>query len=162
MGWECILPPQGAPFFAFNAKLDINFGHKPQQDAFDLGSSFILSSKASNGIHPNSEPVKFQVGPFITTIPAGSFRQRDASYTYEGVINGVRLEAKIEQTGSLRYAFHAKAKGANLSGATNPVQVSLSISGEAGLTSVKAHFDQRHDDEDDDDHRRENHQATND
>jgi hypothetical protein len=56
------------------------------------------------------------------------------------VIDGVRLEARIELRGDFSYAFHAEAKGANLSGATNPTQVSLAIGDDAGLTSVKAHF----------------------
>jgi hypothetical protein len=60
------------------------------------------------------------------------------------IIKGVRLEAKIERTGSLRYTFSAEAKGANLSGITNPVQVSLGIGDDAGLTSVKADIDREH------------------
>lgn len=140
-----IPPPQGIPFLSFNAKLDIDFGRKPNHDFFGLWSEFILSSTASNRIHPEAEPVKLQVGPFITTIPAGSFRKReDRSYAYEGVIDGVWIKAKIEQTGSLRYAFHAEVKGANLSGTTNPVQVSLGIGDDAGLTTVRAHFDRDH------------------
>jgi hypothetical protein len=49
----------------------------------------------------------------------------------------------------LRYTFRAEAKGANLSGITNPVQVSLGIGDDVGLTSVKAHFDRDHQDHDD-------------
>jgi YVTN family beta-propeller protein len=137
-----IPPPQGVPFLSFNAKLDINLGPKPIPDTFDLRSSLILSGTANNEISLGNEPVKLQVGPFIATIPAGSFRRHeDRSYTFEGVIDGARLEAKIELTGSLRYTFRAQAKGANLSGITNPVQVSLGIGNNAGLTTVKAHFD---------------------
>jgi YVTN family beta-propeller protein len=137
--WAIIPPPQGVPFIAFSAKLDIRLSSKQHQDAFDLESSFILSSKASNGIHPDIEPVKLQVGPFITTIPAGSFKQRQGrSYTYEGIIGGVRLAAKIDLTGTLRYRLHAKVGGADLSGITNPTQVSLSIGGGVGLASVKS------------------------
>jgi YVTN family beta-propeller protein len=140
-----IPPPQGVPFLSFNARLDIDLDRKSTQDAFDLGSSFILSSTASRKIHPDTEPVKLQVGPYIATIPAGSFKRRwDRSYTFEGVINSVRLEARIELRGGFRYAFHAEAKGANLDGARNPVQVSLGIGDNAGLTSVKAHFDRDH------------------
>ncbi len=140
-----IPPPQGIEFLAFKARLDINFGHKPRGDGFDLESEFTLSSTVSNGIHPESEPVKLQVGPFIATIPAGSFREHGdysrRSYRFEGVIDGVRLEAQIKPTGTLRYAFQAEAKGANLSGTNNPVQVSLRIGDDAGLTSVKADLD---------------------
>jgi YVTN family beta-propeller protein len=140
-----IPPPQGVQFLSFNAKVDINLGSKPNRGAFDLGSSFILNSTAGNGIHPDTEAVKLQVGPFIATMPAGSFRRRgDRSYTFEGVINDVRLEARIELRGGFSYAFHAEAKGANLSGTTNPTQVSLAIGDDAALTSVKAHFNRDH------------------
>ncbi|SRR6266404_1562461 len=138
-----IPPPQGVQFLSFDARLGIHLGREPNQAAFHLWSSFILST-ASNGIHPDTEPVKLQVGPFIATIPAGSFRREDNSYGFEGIINGVRLDAKIELLGGFPYAFHAKAKGANLSGTTNPVQVSLGIGDDAGLTSVEAHFDGDH------------------
>jgi YVTN family beta-propeller protein len=140
-----IAPPQGVPFLSFNAKLDINFGRKATRDTFDLGSSLILSGTAKHEIYLDTEPVKLQVGPFIATIPAGSFRRHeDRSYTFEGVIDGVRLWAKIELTASLRYTFRAEARGANLSGTTNPVQVSLGFGNDAGLTSVKARFDRDH------------------
>jgi hypothetical protein len=122
--WAIISPPQGVAFIAFSAKLNIHLSSKQHQDAFDLESSFILSSKVGNGIHPNIEPVKLQVGPFITTIPAGSFKQlQGRSYTYEGVTDGVRVEAKIDLTGTLRYRLRAKVSGASLSGITNPTQV---------------------------------------
>jgi hypothetical protein len=72
-----------------------------------------LSSTAKNGIRPDTEPVKLQVGPFIATIPAGSFRRcEERCYTFKGVIDGVRLEAKIELRGGFLYEFHAEAKGA--------------------------------------------------
>jgi YVTN family beta-propeller protein len=140
-----ISPPQGVPFLSFTAKLDIDLDRKPNGDAFHLGSSLVLSGSVKDEIHPDTEPVKLQVGPFIATIPIGSFRRHgDRSYRFDGVIDDVRLEARIEQTGSLRYRFSAKGKGANLSGITNPVQVSIGIGDDAGLTSVKAHFERDH------------------
>jgi len=140
-----IPPPQGVPFLSFEARLNIDLSRHPQRAAFDLGSAFVLNGAASDGIHPDMEPVKLQVGPFIATIPAGSFRQREnRNYTFAGVIDGVRLEAKIEPRGGFRYAFHAEAKGVNLKGTTNPVQVSLGIGTAASLTKVNAHFDRDH------------------
>jgi hypothetical protein len=62
----------------------------------------------------------------------------------KGFINGVRLKANIELMGGFRYAFRAKPRGANLSGTKNPVQGSLGIGDNAGLTSVEAHLDRNH------------------
>jgi YVTN family beta-propeller protein len=140
-----IIPaPYGVGALAFNAYLAIDLDRRPNLDAFELQSTFI--STASHEIHPDTEPVKLQVGPFITTIPAGSFRrQEDDTYIFEGFIDGVELNVKIEVTGGFRYAFfHAKATGANLGGTTNPVQVSLGIGQLAGLTLAEAHFTRDH------------------
>jgi YVTN family beta-propeller protein len=140
-----IPPPQGVPFLSFESRLDIDLDRQPKRAAFQLGSVFVLSGTAGDGIYPETEPVKLQVGPFIATVPAGSFkRHENRSFTFAGVIDGVRLEAKIEPRGGFRYAFHAEAKGVDLKGATNPVQVSLGIGNDAGLTTVKAHFDREH------------------
>lgn len=129
---------------AFNAKLNIDLDRKPNLDAFDLESTFI--STASHEIHPDTEPVKLQVGPFIATIPAGSFRrQEDGAYIFEGVIDGAQLNAKIELKAVFAMDSSApRAQGANLGGTTNPVQVSLGIGENAGLTLVEAHFDRDH------------------
>jgi hypothetical protein len=70
------------------------FDRKPNGDAFHLGSSLVLSGSVKDEIHPDTEPVKLQVGPFIATIPIGSFRRHgDRSYRLDGVIDDVRLEA---------------------------------------------------------------------
>jgi hypothetical protein len=50
----------------------------------------------------------------------------------------VRLRALIKPTGTLRYAFHAKATGPNLAGTKNPVYVTLTIGDDSGATSVTA------------------------
>jgi hypothetical protein len=54
------------------------------------------------------------------------------------VINGVTLEALIKPTGTLRYAFQAKATGPDLTGTKNPVFVTLIIGGDSGATSLNA------------------------
>jgi uncharacterized repeat protein (TIGR03803 family) len=137
------------PFLAFNAKLKIDLDRKPNKDSFELESHFTLSSTAP-GINPVTEPVTLQVGTFTVTIPPGSFKKHededeheheDGFFTFHGVIDGVRLEALIKRTGTLRYAFHAEGKGANLTGTVNPVQVMLTIGGDSGATSVKADID---------------------
>ncbi|MDQ6868672.1 MAG: YncE family protein [Pseudomonadota bacterium] len=143
-------PPVGVPFLAFNAKLEIDLDRKPNKDSFELESHFTLSSTAP-AINPVTDPVTLQVGTFTTTIPAGSFKKhRDGDgdgagdeheeglFTFHGVIDGMRLEALIKRTGTLRYAFDAEARHANLTGTTNPVPVMLTIGGNSGMIPVKA------------------------
>jgi YVTN family beta-propeller protein len=146
-GVGIVPPPPGIPFLAFNAKPVIKFGSVPNHDAFALKSSFTLSSTDSNGINPPAEAVTLQIGTFTATIPPGSFRRHrdgdedeheDGVFTFKGVIGGVRLEALIKRTGTLRYAFDAEAKGASLTGTKNPVQVMLTIGDDSGTTSVTA------------------------
>jgi len=109
-------PPQGVPFLAFSAQLQIHFGRRPNTDAFTLQSSFTLSSTAP-AIGPVTQPVTLQVGTFTTTIPPGSFKKnRNGSFTFVGVIGGVSLQAVIAPTGTLRYAFLAAAQRASLTG----------------------------------------------
>jgi hypothetical protein len=103
-----------------------------------LQTSFILSSTAPS-INPLTEAVTLQIGTFAGTIPAGSFVETNQGFfVFAGVINGVTLEAAIEHTGTLRYAFQAKAVHASLTGTTNPVTVRLSIGADSGITSVNA------------------------
>ena len=80
-GWIADLGPTTVPFLAFNAKLKIDFGGEPNQDSFELKSSFTLSSTASNGIHPLTEPVTLQIGTFSITIPPGSRSTRARART---------------------------------------------------------------------------------
>jgi hypothetical protein len=137
-GVGIIPPPVGVPFLAFSAKLAITFGGAPNEDSFNLHSPFTLSSTAP-GLHPHRDPVTLQVGTFSITIPPRSFReQSDGSYFFAGVISGVSLKAQIYHTGTLQYAFHAKATGASLTGTKNMVYVTLIISGDSGATSVTA------------------------
>jgi YVTN family beta-propeller protein len=133
-------PPVGVPFLAFDAKLEIDLDRNPKEDRFELQSHFTLSSTALR-LHPAVEPVTLQIGTFSITIPPGSFKKHEGeddggSFTFHGVLEGVRLEALIKRTGTLRYAFDAEAKGADLTGTTNPVPVSLTIGANSGTTSV--------------------------
>ena len=116
-----------------------------------------MSSTASNGIKPLTEPVTLQIGTFSITMPPGSFKKHeheddedelkhehqheDGFFTFHGVIDGVRLKALINRTGTLRYAFQAKAKGTDLTATKNPVQVTLTVGDDSGTASVKADID---------------------
>jgi hypothetical protein len=119
-------------------------------------------SGTAPAIDPVTDPVTLKVSTFSTTIPPGSFKKHedgdgdgagagagdeheheheDGFFTFHGDIDGVKLKALIKRTGTLRYAFHAEAKGANLAGTKNQVQVSLAIGDHSGATSVTADID---------------------
>ncbi len=123
------------PFSALAAKLDISVG--PPSN-FDLNSSFTLGA-ASNGINPLTENVTFQIGAYSVTIPAGSFTKNNkGAYVFEGTINGVSIQVRINPTGGNSYTFQAEGSGANFSGITNPVTVNLKIGNDAGSTQINA------------------------
>jgi len=156
-GAIAIVPPSIVPpLHGFKvSKLDINV----DKGRFELESELLLNG-SSSGLDPENQPVRLQVGPFITTIPAGSFTKRrhdddfegvsrhdddgfegarTHAYGFEGLINDVHVSVTIKQTGTLRYAFDATVRGANLAGVTNPVQVSLNINTQGGgLADVRA------------------------
>ena len=91
------------------------------------------------GFNPLTEAVTLQIGTFAVTIPPGSFRRTtDGTVIFTGVINGVRLEAVIKPTGTLRYLVPGEGKGANLAGTKNAVYATLTIGGDSGATSVTA------------------------
>jgi hypothetical protein len=97
-----------------------------------------LSSTAP-GINPLTNPVTLHIGTFAVTIPLGSFKKTtNGHFIFLGIIDGVSPEALIKQMGTLRYAFQAKAKAANLTGTTNTVYATLIIGGDSGATSVTA------------------------
>ncbi len=141
VGVGIIPPPAGVPFSAFSAKLEIDLDKKPNEDRFELQSSFTLGA-ASNGINPPAEAVTLQIGVFATSIPPGSFKGKGfGPFRFHGVIDGVALEVEIEPTGTKRYALEAYARDANLTGTKNPVTVMLAAGDDSGMTSVKADLD---------------------
>ena len=122
-------------FSAFNAKLDIS-GTPPTR--FDINSSFTLGT-GSNGINPISEPVTLELGAFSVTVPAGSFiKTSKGQYVYEGTVDGVALQVQIAPMSGNSYSFKAEGSGANLSGTTNSVTVTLTIGDDKGATTATA------------------------
>jgi YVTN family beta-propeller protein len=115
-------PAETVTFSALNAKLAPELRKKPNHDAFQLCSEFILGS-TSNGIDPVSEAVTLKVAAFTTAIPPGSFQKTQGKwysrFVFRGVIDGVALNVVIEPTGADRYSLRATAHGANLAGTTS-------------------------------------------
>lgn len=132
------------PFSSLGAKVHIedNYTH------FELRSNFTLGA-SSPGINPVTDNVSLQVGTFSMTIPAGSFKHDDRHYKFEGVINGVHVEAGIMSRGSNTYDLKVEAEHANMTGTVNPVTVQVTIGDNSGSTEVNAKIDVDHDGESD-------------
>ena len=132
--------------------MEIEVGPRTGDDAFEAKATFTLGA-SSNGINPVIEDVRLQVGTFTTIIPAGSFkfvpakpgkkgkRAKPAEFKFEGVIDGMSLEAKITPLSADTFEFKAEGQGANLTGTANPVTVGLTIGNDGGRTIVTAGFE---------------------
>ena len=104
-------------------------------------ASCITRSCLRHGESHNGAQVPHSEGPEhpSTGIPACSFTLRKGKFTFEGVINGVTLEAVIRPLilGN-DHEFKVEGQGANLTGTVNPVMVGLTIGDDSGSTTVKA------------------------
>ena len=120
---------------------EFEFRHHPRHDEFEVTATFTLGPN-NNGIAPLLETVTVQVGTFTTTIPAGSFKLKKGRFTFEGVIDGVKLEAVFRSLilGN-DYKFELEGKGADLTGTENPVTVGLTIGDDSGSKMIRAKFE---------------------
>jgi hypothetical protein len=125
--------PAVAAFADFAARLELE-GRPP--DGFELRAELTLGA-GSDGIDPSSEPVALQIGPLSLSIPAGSFQStRRGGWRFAGDAGGAALEARITALGGSRYRLTAEGEGADLSGAQEPVSVSLTIGNDGGSTTA--------------------------
>lgn len=125
------------PFAAFKPQAEIDWRQR-RSDSFQVRASFTLN-QSSNGIHPLTEAVTVQVGSFATTIPAGSFKLKKGRYVFEGIINGVKLEAVFRSMmlGN-DYEFTVEGKGAEFSKTEDVVTVGLTIGDDSGSQTITA------------------------
>lgn len=146
------------PFDAFAPKVEIVLGPLANDDKFEIKTTLTLGV-SSDGIAPLTEAVTIQVGFFSATIPAGSFKLKPAEpatssnpakpeqYSFEGVIDGVTLEAKITPrdeltiAGAKAFEFKARGNGVDFNGTGNPVSVELTIGNDQGSAAVIAKFE---------------------
>ena len=119
-------------FVAFGARVEIE--DERNEHEFEVKGTFTLGT-GSDGIHPDTEDVTLRVGAFSVKIAAGSLRRdKKGRFKYEGVIDGVALEAVIRQRGPSTFEFKVEGKGAGLTRTTNSVEVTLTIGNDGGNT----------------------------
>ena len=93
--------------------------------------------------------MRLQIGPYIVTIPAGSFHQAQGSNTgswaYDGSISGVKLKVQMSALGGGNYQFKASGSPVDFSGASNPVTIAIGIGFDARVARrcSRASFERR-------------------
>jgi uncharacterized repeat protein (TIGR03803 family) len=122
------------PFASFQADLAIS---TMQPYGYALAAEFATSS-ANTAIDPATEAVTLEIANYTLIIPAGSFQTIGSAYVYGGTINGATILAGLTPLGGNKYAFAAIGSPVNLSAATNPVTVNLTIGTNTGSSQVNA------------------------
>src|SRR3989442_1348611 len=111
------------PFAAFSPRVEV----AASTGAFEVNSTFTLGA-GSAGNYPLTATVTLQLAAVTITIPAGSFLQGPGGkFVFEGVINGVTLEAIITPLDGGGFAFRAEGAGASGLPTTSAVTVGLTI-----------------------------------
>ncbi len=122
---------------AFETFERVRFSPPPDQSLTEEGHTLLHNATDNVKRLPEAISIKFQVGTFSTTIPAGSFQQnKHGNFVFEDVIDGVFLDVVIVPLGNSNFAFKAEGVGADLTGTVNPVTVGLTIGNNAGTTTV--------------------------
>jgi hypothetical protein len=141
--------PSSTPFETFKANLDID---EDRKTTFRVEGFFTLGA-GSTGLDPVTETLELQVGTYLVTVPAGSFKEigrhgfermknrRSYEFQYDGEIDGVDLEIEIYRVKDNDYLFTAEGRGNILAGIKNPVTVGLTIGEFEGTTTVRARID---------------------
>jgi hypothetical protein len=121
------------------ARAEVSFRDEPRPDKYYVRGAFTLS-ELRNGIDPIAEPVVVMVGTSILTIPAGSFKKkRGRWFEFEGQVDGVSVDARIEKTGPRSFKYRVRAKGVDVTDSAIPIDFGLRIGDDFGRTTIPLH-----------------------
>jgi hypothetical protein len=99
-------------------------------DSFEFVASFVLSP-ISDGMDPESDAVTVSFGPFEQRMPPGSLSCEEELCSYEG--SGPGITALDLHPNGIRVV----ASGVDLTGAPDPVQVTVGIGNDSGSDSTR-------------------------
>ncbi len=131
--------PRSSQFAVFDPQVTITLRPGLNDDQFTLTARAVLAN-ISNGIHPLTERVTIGIGPFTTTIPAGSFVATASGFRFTGRVAGVPLKVVITRLGATRFRVTAKGSRVDLSHAVNPVPARVRIGNDGRTKKVNAVF----------------------
>lgn len=126
-----------APATIILTKVKIKFKDEPVTDEFEVKGEFILGED-SDGIDLFNDSVEASVDSFNVVIPANSFIEKKlGEYKFKGTVDGIEVDAKIKEIDTDTFEFKVKAKGFDLTGTTNVVNVKLLVGDDAGTAYVR-------------------------
>lgn len=153
---------KSVPFASLTATAEIRRAYSITRhagDSFEVAAHGKLGRR-SNGIVPDADDVTVTLGSLSLTIPAGSFARQSRShdddgeeghrdnrvttYRFKGVVEGVSLQARIEQGAGRAFRFHVEARHANLGLIPNPLRLGLAFGDDRGRTLVRWTHARRH------------------
>jgi hypothetical protein len=112
-------------------------GEKDLGDAELEVDGFFTLGGASNGIAPGAETTVVSVGPYTTTIPAGSpWEYDDGEWEFEQFAGGVAWDIEIESNVAGRFELDIDLEGIDIGRVGGSVIVKLSIGNDSGQTTI--------------------------
>ena len=128
------------PFASLAVRAGAFLRPRANDDEFAMRALFTLGT-ASNGINLATDSLTFTFGPGHWTVPAGSFEEIRAGsgwFKFQGFIGTTFLALVIGRHPNGSFEFDASGTGAELTGISNPVPVSLTIGNDSGSATVLA------------------------
>ena len=121
------------PFENISASIETDDDETEIEGSFELG-------EGTDGIKPHEEVVTITIGTLELTIPAGEFDKDGGEFEFEGTVDGVELEVEIERKSGKKYEYEVEIE-ADLGGSSGPVEVSLLIGDDTGMTMAEIEDD---------------------
>ena len=118
-------------------KAELVFADSPNgKDGFEVEGEFILDP-TSDGIVLHDEQVELIVGVASIVIPAGSLSDDEGKFAFHDDVEGANVDLEIEMLETGRLSIKSEVAGVDLSGSSNPIDISVIIGNDFGTESLR-------------------------
>lgn len=131
--------PVPEPATMLISKVKVKFKDEPITDEFEIKGEFTLGED-SDGIDLFNESIEASVDSFNVVIPANTLIEEkpgEYKFKFKGIIDGIEVDLKIKEIDTDTFEFKVKAKGFDLTGTTNLVNVKLLVGDDIGTADVR-------------------------
>lgn len=138
LAWRESQVPEPTPIAITLSKAKVKFNDIPDNDEFEINGEFVLG-EGNNGIDPVNEDVTVTVGTSSIVIPSPfAFAEETAGrFKFKGAVNGADVKMEIKETNFNTFGFKVRAKGVDLTGTCNPVDIEIIVGDDAGQTDIR-------------------------